>query len=682
MLMIQNRAPIALAMASLALLLSGTFLKAANAPKKAKDLFVSTQVWNIHLTFTAEEWEALEPSGGGGFFGGPGPNRMAPPGGPQGDGGPGGPGGPPRGGFGPAMFLAPVFMRDGDLDKNNELSANEFEALGNKWFGEWDKEKHGKINVDELRAGLNRTMRPPGIENRPPGAPEGPGPRPMMMNLQGPEGKRNGLASAAGIEFKYVHANLDFEGIQFQNVAVRYKGNGTFMESRNSRKRSLKIDLNEFRPGQKLAGITKLNLHNNVTDGSWMNEALSYQLYRDAGVPAPRSSYAKVFVTVPGKFDHDYFGLYSIIENVDKNFLEHSDLSKKGAIFKPVTPALFADLGDNWKKYTQTYDPKTDLSDNEKKRLMEFCKLVANAPDPEFNAQIASYIDVDEFARYMAVMVFLSDLDGILGPGQNFYLYLDPKSNQFQFLPWDQDHSFGQFPMRGTQEQREQMSIKKPWQGENRFLERMYNLAAFQERYKAALQKFSTNIFESGRFAKQVDELAAAIRPALAEESKDKLERFDQLVAGKEAEPNFGGFPGPDRLPKDNPPPNFPRFPGFGPTKPIKPFVKIRSQSIADQLAGKSEGQEVGGFGFPGGPAPGGRGNRNGPGPDFGPGTFLGGAFLNVMDANKNGFVEQEEAKATFARWYREWSKSGKLTDEELRAGINDGLNPFRGANP
>jgi hypothetical protein len=120
----------------------------------------------------------------------------------------------------------------------------------------------------------------------------------------------------------------------------------------------------------------------------------------------------------------------------------------------------------------------------------------------------------------------------------------------------------------------------------------------------------------------------------------------------------------------------------FGPTKPIKPFVKIRSQSIADQLAGKSEGQEVGGFGFPGGPGPGGKGNRNGPGPDFGPGTFLGGAFLNVMDANKNGFVEQEEAKATFARWYREWSKSGKLTDEELRAGINDGLNPFRGANP
>ena len=69
-----------------------------------------------------------------------------------------------------------------------------------------------------------------------------------MLGLQGPEGKRNGLASAMGIEFVYVHADLEFEGQLLKDVAVRYKGNGTFMESRNSLKRSLKrslkLDLN------------------------------------------------------------------------------------------------------------------------------------------------------------------------------------------------------------------------------------------------------------------------------------------------------------------------------------------------------------------------------------------------------------------------------------------------------
>ena len=33
-----------------------------------------------------------------------------------------------------------------------------------------------------------------------------------------------------------------------------------------------------------------------------------------------------------------------------------------GAIFKPVATNLFADLGPDWKRYNQTYDPKTTLT--------------------------------------------------------------------------------------------------------------------------------------------------------------------------------------------------------------------------------------------------------------------------------------------------------------------------------
>src|SRR6185436_8304564 len=137
------------------------------------------------------------------------------------------------------------------------------------------------------------------------------------------------------------------------------------------------------------------------------------------------SAYARVSVTVPGKHDKKFLGLYSLVENVDKKFLEHNFHSKKGALFKPVTPNLFTDLGDDWRNYNQTYDPKTDLSDDEKQFIIKLCKFVTKSDDAEFAAKLADYIDMDEFARYMAVMVFLSDLDGILGPGQNFYLYLN-----------------------------------------------------------------------------------------------------------------------------------------------------------------------------------------------------------------------------------------------------------------
>jgi len=41
---------------------------------------------------------------------------------------------------------------------------------------------------------------------------------------------------------------------------VRYKGNNTYMTSRNSLKRPLKVDLNRGFKGRRLGGVTTLNL--------------------------------------------------------------------------------------------------------------------------------------------------------------------------------------------------------------------------------------------------------------------------------------------------------------------------------------------------------------------------------------------------------------------------------------
>ena len=56
--------------------------------------------------------------------------------------------------------------------------------------------------------------------------------------LQGPEGGRNGIAAAFGVVFDYVRADLEFGTNKFKDVGVRYKGNGTFLGSREGLKRS------------------------------------------------------------------------------------------------------------------------------------------------------------------------------------------------------------------------------------------------------------------------------------------------------------------------------------------------------------------------------------------------------------------------------------------------------------
>src|SRR5687767_7917691 len=650
--------------------LTATGVSAEPVPQNPDALFQPTKVWSIHLTFTPEQWEAMEPKGGGGMFGGP-------PGSPGGGarGGPavrpGGPGGP--GGFGPATFLAPAFMTQADQDKDGKITSDEFAALGQKWYTSWDKSNSSKITNDQLRDGLNATFAPPGGMGGP-GAPDrfgGPGGRGPGLVLQGPEGKRNGLASSMGVEFNYVRAKLDFEGNAFNDVAVRYKGNGTFLQSRGSLKRSLKIDLNKHVDGQKLAGVTTLNLHSCVTDASWMNEVLSHRSFRDANVPASRTAYARVYVTVPGKHERQYLGLYSVVEDVDKSFAEERFKAKKGAIFKPVTPAPFSDLGDDWAKYNQTYDPKTNTSKAEKQRVIDFAKLVTHGSDEEFAKRLPEFVDLDNFSRFMAVTVYLSTLDSILSAGQNYYLYLHPETNRFHFMPWDLDHSFGQFFLFGSQSQRENLSIHKPWMGENRFLERAFKVEAFKQPYLARLEEFNNTIFKPERFHQQVDEIAAAIRPAVQEESAEKLARFDKAVAGDSVEP--AGFGPPPR--EGNPAPPMPRFGGFGQAlKPIKAFVTPRAQSVADQLAGKTEGDTLQGFGF-GGP---GRGGPGGGPRNFGPGTFLAPAFMGAFDADKDNHLTRDEVTGGFATWFSAWNTdaSTPLTDEELRAGISKAFAP------
>src|SRR5688572_19305626 len=217
-------------------------------PEAAAEMYRLTNVWSIHLKFDAAEWEAMQPKGGGGF----------PPFGRGGGPGPGGPrfGGPPP----PSMILTPVFFRDGDQNTDGKLSQEEFANVGAKWFAAWDKENSGKLNNEQVIAGINSLVMP---------GPGGPGPgafgprggRGGGFNLQGPEGGRNGIAARMGVEFTYVRGAIDFENASFSNVAVRYKGNGTFLGSRNSDKKSIKIDFNKFVKGQKLAGLATLNLH-------------------------------------------------------------------------------------------------------------------------------------------------------------------------------------------------------------------------------------------------------------------------------------------------------------------------------------------------------------------------------------------------------------------------------------
>ena len=343
----------------------------------------------------------------------------------------------------------------------------------------------------------------------------------------GAEGSRNGVAARAGVVFDYTHAAIDVDGVRFHDVGVRYKGNGSYMQGRGAGKISIKVDLNKFVDAHQIDGATTLNFQNNMTDISWMNEVIAYRLYRDAGSLAPRSSYARVYVTVTGQFERRYFGLYSISENVDTHFLQERFGTKKGAIFKPSTRTPFTSLGADWRAYNQTYDPKTDLTELEKQRIIDFCTFVSTASDADFQARIGSYLDLDQFARYLAVLAWIGNSDSLLSIGQNYYVFLHPTSQKLVFIAWDQDFSFS------SNRSNPNWAVHYPWSGVNLFLGRVYEVGAFRTAYLARLAEFNRTIFKPERVAQMMADIVPVIRPAIEEEGTQWLAPFDQIASGQ-----------------------------------------------------------------------------------------------------------------------------------------------------
>ena len=104
---------------------------------------------------------------------------------------------------------------------------------------------------------------------------------------------------------------------------------------------------------------------------------------------------------------------------------------------------------------------------------------------------------------------------------QNYIVYLHPKTRTFQFIPWDLDHSFGQFFPIGTSQQRENLSIHKPWTGEFLFLKRVFGVERFKRLYLARLKDINETLGRPERIHRQVDELAVVLRAAVEEESAE-----------------------------------------------------------------------------------------------------------------------------------------------------------------
>lgn len=255
---------------------------------------------------------------------------------------------------------------------------------------------------------------------------------------------------------EYVEGSLTFEGETISPVGVRYKGsvgafvnclsgNNLFQPSgrKECTKLSMKIKINWEGREERFFGLKKLQLHSQNLDDSQMRERLAYWLFRQMGVPAPRSIHARVLI------NGQYQGLYALTEQIDGRFTRYNYDDGKGNLYKEIWPLTM----DGNPRSEQTYIShlKTNEDENPSAILMRtFAQEVADADDNNIKDVIEKWMDINEIIAYAAVDRTIRVDDGPFhwycdGGGcepHNFYWYEDPSAEKLHLIPWDMDNAF------------------------------------------------------------------------------------------------------------------------------------------------------------------------------------------------------------------------------------------------
>lgn len=225
------------------------------------------------------------------------------------------------------------------------------------------------------------------------------------------------------------------DSIEIDSVGVRYKGNSSY--NIQGDKKSFNVSIDSYRPDQRLNGIKTLNLNNGFVDPTFMREAITNYVFRHY-LPAVRTGYAYLYI------NGEEYGLYSNVEQVNKDFLDIWFSSKSGNLYKGDPRGEFTWKGSEPSLYKSDYEKKTNEEVDDWTDLVNLINTINNSTN--LGNELKKVLDTDRMLWYFALCNAFVNLDSYIFSSHNYYIYNDPGTGIFNMIPWDVNESFGVFP--------------------------------------------------------------------------------------------------------------------------------------------------------------------------------------------------------------------------------------------
>ena len=342
-----------------------------------------------------------------------------------------------------------------------------------------------------------------------------------MTSLYGAFGSGGGGPGGGGLievdeDPIFVPAEVFYNGIEWYRVGVRFKGNSSLQSSWQNGilKLAFKLDFDEFEDdypqidNQRFYGFKKLSLKNNYNDKSMLREKVAGDVFRNAGLVGSHTAFYTVYV------DHGdgpiYFGVYTMVEEVDDTVLDTQFSSDDGNLYKPDGDAASFAVGtyDEDEYVKKNNEDEADFSDVSS--LLSIINDGTRTTDAAtWRTSLEAVFDTDVFLKYLAANTVLQNWDTYGRMTHNYYLYNDPDTNKLTWIPWDNNEALQLGNMGG--------SLPLDFSGLNSsewpLIGYLYQDDVYKAQYDTYVQEIADDAFSVSNIQSQYATYSALIEP-------------------------------------------------------------------------------------------------------------------------------------------------------------------------
>ncbi len=324
---------------------------------------------------------------------------------------------------------------------------------------------------------------------------------------QAPNGAIFTGGAAQESSYTYFQADLWIDDTKIESVGIRKKG---FFGSNDGQRPSLKVKFDEFVKQDPIKGLSRLTLNNNKQDQGLVSQVLTYQLFRDAEIAAPRCNFARL--TVNG----EYLGIYANVESIKKPFLKRNFSSSKGNLYE-------GQITDFHPRALTNIEVKSNEDENDLSDIKRLAELLAEPGELKVD-QLGEIIDLDHFMRYWAIESLIGFWDGYAANQNNYYLYFDPENGKGYFIPWGADWAFtsgGPFGGFGQ-------AVNAVY-AQSILTNRLYHAPGIPQRYSATMQRILSQTWDEPKMLAQIDQVESLLAPHLHATQRGAPQAMDEI---------------------------------------------------------------------------------------------------------------------------------------------------------